>query len=134
MLSINFFFFCMPSLYRRQFKVVNRTLFNGLKKKLDQAKGLWVKEVKNVLGAYIITKNTLAGEISFALMYGTEVVISIEIAMPNYGVQHSSNQTNDAKQRMSLDLLEEFRETTAMKLEIFKRRTTKYYNVEVGNK
>ena len=52
---------------------------NGLKKRLDGAKGKWAKELPNVLWAYRTTPRRSTGETSFSLTYGAEAVIPVEV-------------------------------------------------------
>ena len=52
---------------------------NGLKKRLDGAKGRWAKELPNVLWAYRMTPRRSTGETPFSLTYGAEAVIPAEV-------------------------------------------------------
>ena len=52
---------------------------NGLKKRLDGAKGKWAKELPNVLWAYQTTPRRSTGETPFSLTYGAEAVIPVEV-------------------------------------------------------
>ena len=52
---------------------------NGLKKRLDGAKGKWAKELPNVLWAYRTTPRRSTGETLFSLTYGAEAVIPVEV-------------------------------------------------------
>ena len=65
-------------------EVTNRTLLQGIKKRLDRAKGEWAEELYNVLWSYHTTPRESAGETPFKLAYGTEVVVPIEIGIPSY--------------------------------------------------
>lgn len=49
---------------------------------LEEAKGKWVDELLEVLWAYWATSRPPTGVNPFALPYGMEVVIPIEIGMP----------------------------------------------------
>ncbi|KAK3014319.1 hypothetical protein RJ639_008890 [Escallonia herrerae] len=50
---------------------MNRNILQGLKKKLDEAKGAWVDELPKVLWAYRTTPYSVTGETPFLLCYGT---------------------------------------------------------------
>ncbi|KAK2999168.1 hypothetical protein RJ639_022612 [Escallonia herrerae] len=50
---------------------INRSILQGLKKKLDEAKGAWVDELPKVLWAYRTTPHSVTGETPFLLCYGT---------------------------------------------------------------
>ena len=53
-----------------------------MKKRLHSAKGKWVDELPGVLWAYKTTNWKLTGVSQFALTYGMEAIIVIEIGMP----------------------------------------------------
>ena len=63
-----------------QAKAVNKTILNGLKRRLDGAKGRWAKELPNVLWAYRITLRRSTRETPFTLTYGAEAVIPTEVS------------------------------------------------------
>ena len=63
-------------------EVSNKTLLTTLKKRLDSTKGKWVDELPGVLWAYKTTARKPAGISPFAITYGMEAIISIEIGMP----------------------------------------------------
>ena len=48
-----------------QVEAVNKTILNGLKKRLDGAKGRWAEELPNVLWAYRKTPRRSKGETPF---------------------------------------------------------------------
>lgn len=61
-----------------QAEVSNRTRLENLRKKLDEKKDEWAKELGNVLGAYQTTLKSSTGESSFSLYYGAQAVMMIE--------------------------------------------------------
>ena len=65
-----------------QAKVVNKVIVNGLKKRLDDAKGKWVEELPHVLWTYRTTPRRSTGETPFSMTYGTEAVIPLETGFP----------------------------------------------------
>ncbi|GMQ07022.1 hypothetical protein CsSME_00051393 [Camellia sinensis var. sinensis] len=66
----------------RQVKAANKTILDGIKKRLEVAKGKWVEKLPNVLWAYRTTPRKSTGESPFVMAYGTEVVIPVEISIP----------------------------------------------------
>ena len=62
-----------------QAEAVNKVIVNGLKERLDGAKGKWAKELPNVLWAYRTTPRRSTGETPFSLTYGAEAVIPVEV-------------------------------------------------------
>ncbi|RVW84825.1 Gag-Pol polyprotein [Vitis vinifera] len=65
-----------------QAEATNKTLITALKKRLEQAKGKWVEELPEVLWAYRTTPGRPTGNTPFALAYGMDAVILIEIGLP----------------------------------------------------
>ena len=57
----------------------NKNIVNGLKKRLEYAKGKWAEELPNVLWAYRTTPRRSTGETPFSMTYRTKVVIPMEI-------------------------------------------------------
>ena len=61
-----------------QAKAVNKVIESGLKKRLDDAKGRWVEELRHVLWTYQTTPQRSTRETPFSMSYGAEAVIPIE--------------------------------------------------------
>ena len=53
-----------------QAEAVNKVIVNGLKKRLDEAKGKWVEELPHVLWMYCTTPRRSTGETPFSMTYG----------------------------------------------------------------
>ena len=66
-----------------QAKASNKVILEGLKRRLEDAKGRWVKELPFVLWAFRTTPRRSTGETTFSLAYGTKVVILLEVAFPH---------------------------------------------------
>ncbi|KFK34296.1 hypothetical protein AALP_AA5G126700 [Arabis alpina] len=54
-----------------QAESTNKTLIEGLKKRLDEKKGRWADELEGILWSYRTTPRRATGETPFALVYGT---------------------------------------------------------------
>ncbi|KAI8022489.1 hypothetical protein LOK49_LG03G00891, partial [Camellia lanceoleosa] len=53
-------------------KASNKTILDGIKKRLKVAKGKWVEELSNVLWAYWTTLRRSTRKSLFVMAYGTE--------------------------------------------------------------
>ena len=62
-----------------QAEAVNKVIMNGLKRRLEGAKGNWTKELPNVLWAYRTTPWRSTGQTPFSLTYGAEAVTPAEV-------------------------------------------------------
>ena len=88
-----------------QAETSNKVIVNGLKKRLDDAKGRWVEELPHVLWAYRTTLRWLMGETPFAMTYGAEAVIPLEANFPTPRTNSFNPSGNDELLGESLDLI-----------------------------
>ena len=95
-----------------QAEVVNKVIVNGLKKRLDDAKGKWVEKLSHVLWTYQTTPRRSTGETPFSITYGAEVVIPLETRFPTLRKSSFTLGNNDELLEKSLDLIEERRENS----------------------
>ncbi|KAK3042746.1 hypothetical protein RJ639_000804 [Escallonia herrerae] len=116
-----------------QIENMNRSILQGLKKKLDEAKGAWVDELSKVLWAYRTTPHSVTGETPFSLCYGTEAMLPVEIGVPTIRALHFNKLNNDVGLRANLDLVEEAR-TQAHVRSVAIKRVARYYNQRVRSK
>ena len=93
-----------------QAEAVNKVIVNGLKKRLDDAKGKWVEELPHVLWTYRTTPRSSTGETPFSMTYGAEAVIPLETGFPTSRISSFNPSDNDEQLKKSLDLIEEKRE------------------------
>ncbi|KAK3005034.1 hypothetical protein RJ639_016773 [Escallonia herrerae] len=117
-----------------QTEVTNRTLLQGIKKKLDGAKGLWVDELPKILWAYNTTTRTSTGETPFSLSFGTDALIPVEVGLPSLQLTTHDPVQNKEDLRANLDLLDERREQAAVRLAAYKHRVSKFYDQRVRHR
>jgi hypothetical protein len=114
-----------------QAKASNKTVLDRIKKRLEDAKGRWVEELPHVLWTFRITPRRSMGETSFSLAYGLEAVIPLEIGLPTLRTLEWEPTRNDLAQSQALDLLEEMREQTMIRLASYQQQLKKGYNKNV---
>ena len=93
-----------------QAEVVNKVIVNGLKKRLDDAKGRWFEELPHVLWTYKTTPRKSTGETPFSMTYGAEAVIPLESSFPTMRSSAFTSDGNNELLKRNLDLIEERRE------------------------
>jgi hypothetical protein len=91
-------------------EATNKTLIQVLKKKLGWKKGAWVEYLPKVLWSYRMMAKTATGETPFALTYGMEAMIPVEVGSPSFRVTHYNPGLNEEGINLHLDLLHERRE------------------------
>ncbi|XP_077251974.1 uncharacterized protein LOC143891236 [Tasmannia lanceolata] len=114
-----------------QAEVTNRILLQGIKKRLDEKAGRWADELYHVLWAYRTTPRTPTGESPFNLSFGTEAVIPVDIGTPSPRVTSFNEQLNSDGLRANLDLLEEIREESRIRVAAYKQRVSNYHDSKI---
>jgi len=104
---------------------------NGLKKRLDAAKGLWEDELPAILWSIYTTEESATGETPFMLVYGSEAVLPIELAICTHKVTTFQTTLNNQALREALDLLPFVRGDAYLCEEITKDRMARFYNRKV---
>ena len=102
-------FFSSPAYpqFNGQAEVSNKVILDGIKKRLEDAKGRWVKELSSVMWTHRTTKRRSTGETPYALAYGVEAVIPLEIRLPTIRTMDFDVEINEDSLRKNLDLLKE---------------------------
>lgn len=114
-----------------QTKLANRIILQGLKTRLEGAKGRWVEEFPSVLWSYRVTKQTATRGTPYALAYGCEAMIPAEISAASDRVLLQEEQQNQAQRQFALDTTEEMRETTLIWMVAYKQKISNYFNAKV---
>ena len=105
-----------------QAEATNKAILNGMKRRLDRAKGRWAKELPNVLWAYRTTPRRSTGETPFSLMYEAEVVILAEVNLCSARVAGFDPVQNNELMVERLDWLEECREAATIQLAEYQQK------------
>ena len=105
-----------------QAEAVNKVIFNGLKKRLDDAKGKWVEELPHILWTYQTMPRRSTGETPFSMTYGAEAVIPLETGFPTLRTSTFFSDSNDGLLGKSLDLIEERRESAMVQLAYYQHK------------
>ncbi|XP_009773700.2 uncharacterized protein LOC107806691 [Nicotiana tabacum] len=92
----------------------NKTILNILKKKLEDAKGLWPELLLEVLLAYRTMPKTNIGKMPYSLVYRTDAVIPVKVGKPSLRYSNESGPSNDESRIQDLDEVEEWREIWLM--------------------
>ena len=114
-----------------QAKATNKAIVNGLKKRLDGAKGRWAEELLNVLWAYQTTPKKSTGETSFSLTYGAEAMIPVKVKLCSARVVGFDPAQNNELMVEHLSWLEECREAATIRLAEYQQKLARHYNQDV---
>ena len=114
-----------------QAEAVNKVIVNGLKKRLDDAKGKWIEELPHVLWTYRTTPQKSTGETHFSMTYEAEAVIPLENGFPTMRTSMFTSECNDELLKKSLDLVEERRENALVQLAYYQHKLKQGYDMNV---
>ncbi|XP_021974450.1 protein NYNRIN-like [Helianthus annuus] len=109
----------------------NRSLLDGIKRRVGYEGSSWVEELPNVLWAHRTMPKTSNNETLFCLTYGAKAMIPAEVGLPSLR-RLTTNDDNDRLLREGLDMLEERREAAAISEAKYKKTIEKYYNQRVA--
>ncbi|CAH9143682.1 unnamed protein product [Cuscuta epithymum] len=123
-----------------QVENANRTIMDGLKKKLEAAGGEWAEELPQILWAYRTTPRKATGETPFALTYGFEARAPAEVILHSRREEEYDPETNEEVMATELLFIEERREAAFCRAENYRRQVKGYHdsrvrkrNFEVGD-
>ncbi|XP_070047036.1 uncharacterized protein [Nicotiana tomentosiformis] len=97
-----------------------------MKKKLEDAKGLWPEVLPEVLWAYRTTLKESTGETPYSLVYGTDAVIPVR--EPSLRYFRESGSQNDDSRRQKLDEVKERRDMDYVRMVAQKQQAEHYFN------
>ena len=95
---------------------------NGLKKRLDDAKGKWVEELPLVFWTYRTTPRRSIEETPFSMTYGADTVIPLETGFPILRTSSFTLSSNDGLLEKSFDLIEKRRENAMVQLVYYQHK------------
>ncbi|KAJ3684765.1 hypothetical protein LUZ61_013929 [Rhynchospora tenuis] len=108
-IEINFASVCHPQ-SNGLAEVSNRTILEGLKKKIEGTKNTWPEYLSEVVWAYNTTPRTAIERSPYALVYGMEAVIPMEIVHPTLRTISYSTQRNAERRIEEIEMIHELRE------------------------
>ena len=128
-LKINFFYSTLRYPQSNgQVEATNKTLLSTLKKRLEKAKGMWVDELLGVLWAYQTTPGRPMGSTPFALTYGMNAVIPMEIGMPIARTVIQGQRDEIQELQRHLDWADEARGNATIRMASYHQRPITHYN------
>uniref|UniRef100_A0A2N9HT99 Uncharacterized protein n=1 Tax=Fagus sylvatica TaxID=28930 RepID=A0A2N9HT99_FAGSY len=114
-----------------QAEVSNKVILDGIKKRLEEAKGRWVEELPSVMWTHRTTKRRSTGETPFALAYGVEAVIPLEVGLPTTRTTEFDVEENESSLRMDLNLVEERRDMATIRLASYQHQMKRGYDKNI---
>ncbi|XP_062089647.1 uncharacterized protein LOC133796183 [Humulus lupulus] len=114
-----------------QVEAVNKILKDTLKKRLEKAKRNWPEKIPEVPWSYKTTKRTTTRDTPFALTYGYEAMLPVEVTPPYHRRTTYDQDCNHQLLVESLDQTEERREKSNIRLAAHQEKVARYFNSRV---
>jgi len=114
-----------------QVESTNKQILSELKKRLDAAKGSWADELPAILWSIRTTEKGVTSETPFMLVYGSEAVLPIELAIRTHRTTTFQTAQNNQASREALNLLPLVRGDAYLHEEVAKARMARFYNRRV---
>lgn len=102
-----------------------------MKLRLEGRKGRWAEKLSKVLWSYRTTVRNSTGETPFALAFGSEAVVPVEVGLPSARIEVFDAPSNNEELRLNLDLLEEKREASNLALAEYQQWMKRHYDSRV---
>jgi ribonuclease HI len=110
----------------------NKTILNGIKKRLEEAKGRWVEELPTILWTFRTTPRSSTGETPYSLTYGVEAVIPLEVGLPTLRSEQYDQEDNELMLAKDMDLAQERRDLAMIKLASYQGDLKKRYGRNIN--
>ncbi|CAA7035389.1 unnamed protein product [Microthlaspi erraticum] len=119
-----------------QAESTNKTIVDGLKKRLEGYQGAWADELDGVLWSHRTTPRTASGETPFSLSHGCEALAPAElhVASLRRSLMPLNPALNDDSLLHSLDHTEELRDRALLRMQNYQQQATRYYDRKVRNR
>ncbi|XP_057758495.1 uncharacterized protein LOC130979143 [Arachis stenosperma] len=109
-------------------EAANKVILHALRKKLDDAKGLWAELIPEIIWGYNTTIHSTTKETPFRLVYGSDAMIPVEISQSSLRTELADLTTQDIARQTKLDLIEELRSSAAIKHLAMQQHIARRYN------
>ncbi|KAJ3689951.1 hypothetical protein LUZ61_019115 [Rhynchospora tenuis] len=111
-----------------------RTILEGLKKKIEGTKSTWPEYLSEVVWAYNTTMRSATERSPYALVYGIEAVIPMEIVHPTLRNINYSTQRNAERTTEEIEVIHELREEASARQAEYQRKMRKIFDKKVAPK
>nr|XP_009405161.1 PREDICTED: uncharacterized protein K02A2.6-like [Musa acuminata subsp. malaccensis] len=96
-------------------EVTNRSILDGLKRRVSAARSAWTDELLSVLWSLHTTPKTATGESPYSLTFGTEAVLPPEMTISTLRTRSFVEKVSNEGLRANLDMLEKRRANAHLK-------------------
>lgn len=117
-----------------QAKVMDRTITESLKARVDRLNEKQANELPNILWVYQTIRRILTKETPFRFSFGFEAILIIKLGLLNIRVLSFNEMVNQMGIRALLDTMEETHDLIRKRIASYQQRATRYYDKKVKYK
>ncbi|VFQ98008.1 unnamed protein product [Cuscuta campestris] len=115
-----------------QVENANRTIVDGLKKRLGEEGHKWLEALPHTVWAHKVTSRRATGETPFVLTYGCEARLPVKAEIPTFRETVYQPGQNEVDHLAELNLVEERRTIAAVKMASYQQLVKRYHDNRVG--
>ncbi|VFQ64159.1 unnamed protein product [Cuscuta campestris] len=115
-----------------QVENANRTIVDGLKKRLGEEGHKWLEALPHTIWAHRVTSRRATGETPFVLTYGCEAWLRVEAEIPTFRETMYQPGQNEVDHLAELNLVEERRTIVAVRMAGYQQSVKRYHDNRVG--
>ena len=112
-------------------EVTNRTILEGLTRKIEESKNEWADLLDEILWAYRTTPREATQQSPFSLVFGMEAVTPMEMVETSARTSSYQRETNSELRGSELDLVEERRRNAQARSSEYHKRVKKVFDKKV---
>ena len=112
-------------------EVTNRTILEGLRKKVAANRKNWPDILDQVLWAYRTTPREATQQSPYSLVYGMEAVTPIELIQPSLRISTYTTDGNDEARVTELDFITEAWDQARVRTEEYQKRVERAFDKKV---
>ncbi|XP_028113659.1 uncharacterized protein LOC114311695 [Camellia sinensis] len=116
-----------------QAEATNKTLIRILSKMMDEAEGTWFEQLPLAIWAYRTSKRKPTQATLFSLVYGSEVVLPVELAVPSARMAMSAHLVPDSRKN-DMEAAEERRDWASRVMKKYHQSIARAYNQSIQHR
>jgi hypothetical protein len=114
-------------------EVTNRTIMNGLRKKVQENQKDWPNMLEEILWAYRTTPREATQQSPYSLVYGMEAVTPLKLITPSFRIDSYDEANNREARAIDLELLPEIRERAQVRIMEYQRWFKKAFEKTIAS-
>lgn len=113
-------------------EVTNRTILEGLKRKVSESRTNWPDKLDEILWTYRTTPREATQQTPYSLVFGMEAVTPLEMISPSLRMVAYADGGNHGARKVDLELVDERREQARLHMAVYQKRIKRAFDKHVS--